>query len=116
MGDTKQRAQRVRDTLALKMEVVWQVQAGQEVAVTAKHAWHLEAEAGALAAFGHGWAGQYSQPSAGMPACSGKDKIHKPNVVKTNINSSMGIWLSMARRCVGKTLSATRCARYTLAI
>lgn len=84
--------------------------------VTAKHAWHLEAEAGALAAFGHGWAVQYSQPSAGMPACSGKDKIHKPNVVKTNINSSVGIWLSMARRCVGKTLSATRCARYTLAI
>ena len=45
------------------------------------------------------------------PAAIGSDRIHSPAVVNSTINRSIGSWLTMARRGLGKFLSASTCAR-----
>src|SRR5215213_8205278 len=59
-------------------------------------------------------------PDAGgsitCPAAIGSDSIHKPIVVSSIIKISSGSWLNAALRDDANTLSASRCARYTLTI
>ncbi len=45
------------------------------------------------------------------PAAIGSDRIHSPAVVNSTISRSIGSWLTMARRGLGKFLSASTCAR-----